>query len=92
MITEVTAGTILARQPKITVAQHEALKLLVAKGPARRVRRGWCWDSFNGPFVSTPTMESLERRSLVLRRQNGTSAVVTVAGRALHDDLAEAGH
>lgn len=89
MITEVTAGTVLARQPKTTPAQYQALKLLVAKGPARRVRRGWCWDSFSGPFVSTPTMESLERRGLVLRRQNGASAVVTVAGRALHDEIAE---
>ncbi|GLK74705.1 hypothetical protein KHC23_22915 [Ancylobacter dichloromethanicus] len=89
MITEVTTGTVPARRPKTTASQYEALRLLVAKGPARRVRRGWCWGSFEGPFIATPTLDALEKRGLVLKRQNGTCAVVTVAGRALHDELAE---
>ena len=89
MIAEVTAGTVLKREVKVTPAQCEALKLLVAKGPARRVRRGWCWNSFAGPIVTTSTMEALEKRGLVLKRQVGTCAVVTVAGRALHDEIAE---
>lgn len=89
MIAEVTTGTVLKREATVSPAQSEALRLLVAEGPAHRVRRGWCWNSFNGPFVTTSTMEALERRGLVLKRHVGTSAVVTVAGRALHDELAE---
>lgn len=89
MIAEVTAGTVLKKQVKVTPAQSDALRLLVSKGPARRIRRGWCWNSFKGPIVTTSTMEALEKRGLVLKRHVGTTAAVTVAGRALHDELAE---
>lgn len=89
MIAGITTGTVLKR-PKVTAPMAEALRLLVANGPARRVRRGWCWNSFDGPFIATSTMDALETRGHVVKRHVGTTAVLTASGREAHDDLPEA--
>jgi len=89
MIAEITTGTVLKRQTKVTAAMADALRQLVTHGPARRVRRGWCWNSFDGPFIATSTMDALETRGHVVKRHVGTTAVLTASGREAHDELAE---
>jgi len=90
MIAEVTRGAVLDRQIKVTAPMAAALRMLVAHGPARRVRRGWCWNSFDGPFIATSTMDALETRGHVVKRHAGTMAALTASGREAHDDLPEA--
>ena len=89
MIAEITTGVVLKRPMKVTAAMADALRLLVAHGPARRVRRGWCWNSFDGPFIAPSTMDALETRGHIVKRHVGATAVLTASGREAHDDLAE---
>lgn len=59
-----------------------ALGLLIAHGPARRVRRGWCFASMDGDIITPATMDALEARGHVAAKRFGRE--VTAAGRAAH--------
>ncbi|HEY9212086.1 MAG TPA: hypothetical protein VIQ29_04435 [Ancylobacter sp.] len=88
MIAEVTKGTVLQRRPvRLTDSQATALHHLVTLGTAMRVRRGWCFNSFAGPFVAPGTMGALVRRGFATTRFS--SAGATGAGRAAHAELIE---
>lgn len=58
-----------------------ALDLLEANGPARRVRRGWCFSSMDRDIITPATMDALEARGLVAAPRGGVTRAITRTGR-----------
>lgn len=65
-----------------------ALGLVITHGPARRVRRGWCFASMDREIIAPATMEALEARGYVVAKSFAREA--TAAGRAAHAKAAAA--